>query len=284
MSERTLATCWSSDTRAVIIVHLFGKAVDSVRIGELARERGVAVIEDVAQAIGGRLNGRPLGSFGDYAVLSFDEKKILSGGPGGALLVREANGSKEILEEAEAMPRDLTRSAYDSLGHEFNELTRQLFSVMRLNRLERLSPMSEEMVERYRPLFVLHLSGEDRSELVADSYARLEAERERRYRNYLRYATHLRPDTAYVRYRSEEMCWRLPVLLAKPEDQSALVAKVRAEGALISDHYFPVSCLLGDRSCPTAERIGLTAVNLWIDSKLDPRWVPWICDEINAIT
>jgi len=71
---------------AVVLVHLFGVPVDMPR---LAPSLGATlVIEDAAQAAGSELNDRPLGSFGSTAVLSFGRGKGVTGGKGGALLVR----------------------------------------------------------------------------------------------------------------------------------------------------------------------------------------------------
>jgi len=78
---------------AVVVVHHYGIPADLARVRGLiaARAHGDAplLIEDAAQAIGGSLDGRPLGGFGDFGVLSFGRGKGLTGGGGGALL---ANG------------------------------------------------------------------------------------------------------------------------------------------------------------------------------------------------
>jgi len=58
-------------TRAVLPVHLFGRAAAMDAILERARARGLRVLEDCAQAHGARLGGRPVGTFGDAAAFSF---------------------------------------------------------------------------------------------------------------------------------------------------------------------------------------------------------------------
>lgn len=72
--------------RAIVVAHLFGFPADVPAVHTLAREHGVSVIEDAAQAAGGLLAGRPLGALGALAVLSFGRGKGISGGHGGALL------------------------------------------------------------------------------------------------------------------------------------------------------------------------------------------------------
>jgi dTDP-4-amino-4,6-dideoxygalactose transaminase len=71
-------------TRAIIPVHLFGQSADLDPILTTARGRGIAVIEDAAQAIGARYKDRPVGSLGDLGCFSFFPSKNLGGfGDGG---------------------------------------------------------------------------------------------------------------------------------------------------------------------------------------------------------
>ena len=64
-------------TKAIVPVHLFGHAADMDPILEIARKRGLAVVEDVAQAFDGRYRGRPLGSLGQASAFSFYPTKNL---------------------------------------------------------------------------------------------------------------------------------------------------------------------------------------------------------------
>jgi hypothetical protein len=70
-----------------VIAHLYGLPVDMARVIEMTEGSGVTVIEDAAQGSGATLNRRPVGSFGQLAVLSFGRGKGVTGGHGGALLV-----------------------------------------------------------------------------------------------------------------------------------------------------------------------------------------------------
>ncbi|MET1756688.1 DegT/DnrJ/EryC1/StrS family aminotransferase [Novosphingobium sp. RD2P27] len=76
-------------TRAILCVHLGGRPCDMAELTAIARRHGMWLIEDCAQAHGGRFNGQPLGSFGHAAAFSFCTDKIMStGGEGGMLLLR----------------------------------------------------------------------------------------------------------------------------------------------------------------------------------------------------
>ena len=79
-----LADALSSRTKAVLPVHLFGHGCDMPAIMTFARDHGLSVVEDVAQAFGGSCQARRLGSFGRAGAFSFFPSKNLGGlGDGG---------------------------------------------------------------------------------------------------------------------------------------------------------------------------------------------------------
>lgn len=87
MTAETIASVLTSRTRAIIAVHLGGWPCDMDAICALARQHGIHVIEDCAQAHGATYRGRPVGSFGDLATFSFCQDKIITTGGEGGLLV-----------------------------------------------------------------------------------------------------------------------------------------------------------------------------------------------------
>jgi dTDP-4-amino-4,6-dideoxygalactose transaminase len=74
-------------TRAIIAVHLYGHAAPMDAIAAVARTHGLAVIEDAAQAIGAGWAGKPVGSWGDAACLSFYPTKNLAACGDGGMVV-----------------------------------------------------------------------------------------------------------------------------------------------------------------------------------------------------
>jgi dTDP-4-amino-4,6-dideoxygalactose transaminase len=72
-------------TRAIMPVHMRGVPADMDPIMALAREHGLAVVEDVAQADGGSYHGRRLGSIGDLGAFSLQFNKIITTGEGGVV-------------------------------------------------------------------------------------------------------------------------------------------------------------------------------------------------------
>ncbi len=76
-------------TKAVIPVHLFGSIADIDTICEIAREKGIAVIEDCAHAHGGKWNGKGVGSFAAIGSFSFQQSKIMTAGEGGLCITSD---------------------------------------------------------------------------------------------------------------------------------------------------------------------------------------------------
>jgi dTDP-4-amino-4,6-dideoxygalactose transaminase len=73
----------TSRTKAIIPVHLNGRAVDINKIRDVIGSRDIAIIEDAAQALGSRTNNQLLGTLGDIGCFSFSVAKSLATGQGG---------------------------------------------------------------------------------------------------------------------------------------------------------------------------------------------------------
>lgn len=71
---------------AVIATHLYGQAADVHSLRQVCDDRGWLLIEDACQVPGMSIHGRPVGSFGDFAAISFGGSKPITAGTGGALL------------------------------------------------------------------------------------------------------------------------------------------------------------------------------------------------------
>ncbi len=76
----------TSRTKAVIPVHMVGLPANMTAIRAAARKKGLKIVEDVCQAVGGSYRGKRLGSWGDAGAFSFNYYKIISCGEGGALV------------------------------------------------------------------------------------------------------------------------------------------------------------------------------------------------------
>lgn len=76
-------------TRAVVPVHMWGTACDMDRIMEIAARRGLVVIEDACQGVGGGYKGRKFGSVGHIGAFSFNYYKNMTCGEGGGVAVND---------------------------------------------------------------------------------------------------------------------------------------------------------------------------------------------------
>ncbi|HEX7525875.1 MAG TPA: DegT/DnrJ/EryC1/StrS aminotransferase family protein [Gaiellaceae bacterium] len=85
VTAETLEAALTKLTSAIIVVHVAGWPVEMDPVIDLARNRGLLVIEDCAHAHGATYRGAPLGSFGDAACFSFCQDKIVAAGEGGLL-------------------------------------------------------------------------------------------------------------------------------------------------------------------------------------------------------
>jgi len=86
---RDLEAKFSGATRAILPVHLWGRAGDLPRLMRFAARRGLHVVEGACQAFGAVVTGRPAGTFGDAGCFSLTDGKILSCGEGGFLLTND---------------------------------------------------------------------------------------------------------------------------------------------------------------------------------------------------
>lgn len=88
-------------TRAIMPVHYAGVACDMGALMSLARDHGLAIIEDAAQGVDAYWMGRALGTLGDFGAYSFHDTKNIACGEGGALLIRDEHhvSRAEILRE-----------------------------------------------------------------------------------------------------------------------------------------------------------------------------------------
>lgn len=92
ITAKNIKSFLTAKTKAIIAVHLAGWPCDMDPIMDFAREHGLKVIEDCAQAHGATYKGKPVGSLGDMAAFSFCQDKIMTtGGEGGMLTLNDQN-------------------------------------------------------------------------------------------------------------------------------------------------------------------------------------------------
>jgi dTDP-4-amino-4,6-dideoxygalactose transaminase len=96
LDEALVEAAVTPRTRAIVAVHYAGVGCDMEVLAAVAQRHGLSLVEDAAQGLQSTWRGRPLGSIGRLAALSFHETKNVIAGEGGALLVNDA----ELAERA----------------------------------------------------------------------------------------------------------------------------------------------------------------------------------------
>ncbi len=83
-------------TRALMVVHTFGRPARMAALLEIARRHSLLVIEDACEAIGAEIDGDRAGSFGDAAVFAFYPNKQITTGEGGVVVTRDSRLATEL--------------------------------------------------------------------------------------------------------------------------------------------------------------------------------------------
>ena len=137
-------------TKALMPVHLFGRAVDMTRLMAIAERHQLKVVEDCAQATGARWNGQAVGSFGDVGCFSFFPTKNLgAAGDGGAATTNDDGLARSMRELAvHGMPE---RYLHTSLGYNsrLDAIQAAVLNV-KLPKLESWISQRAEIAGRYR--------------------------------------------------------------------------------------------------------------------------------------
>lgn len=140
-------------TRAIMPVHLYGLPVDMDPLMQLARENGLAIIEDAAEMHGQTYKGQPCGSFGDISTFSFYPNKHVTTGEGGMIVT----DSDELAERCRSL-RNLCfvagrRFVHEELGWNFRMTNLQAaLGLAQLERLDEFAARKRAMGARYRDL------------------------------------------------------------------------------------------------------------------------------------
>ena len=96
MSPDCIERAITSRTRAMVVVHTFGRPADMDSILSIAKAHQLTVIEDACEALGAEWRGQRVGSFGDLAVFAFYPNKQITTGEGGAVLTRRSDLAQRI--------------------------------------------------------------------------------------------------------------------------------------------------------------------------------------------
>ena len=145
------------NTKAIVLVHYGGVPANPEGFAELADKHNLVLIEDNAHGLGGKSNGKPLGTFGAMSTLSFHETKNITCGEGGALVINDPQYIEraEILREkgtdrSRFFRGQVDKYSWQDLGSSWilsDILAAVLFA--QLSNFEQIQKRREERWERY---------------------------------------------------------------------------------------------------------------------------------------
>lgn len=144
-------------TKAITVVHFVGIPCEMPAIAQLAREHGVALIEDCALAVGARLDGTHVGLFGDAGCFSFYPVKHLTTGEGGMFVSRRADVAASVAKlRAHGVDRPHERRArpgmYDVPAIGLNYRLSELQSALGRSQLRRIDDFLARRRENFATL------------------------------------------------------------------------------------------------------------------------------------
>ena len=264
VSRQTIESALTGKTRAVVVVHYGGHPCAMREITALAKERGLAVIEDAAHAPGGKLDGRATGAWSDAGCFSFFSNKNMTTAEGGML----TTDRDDVAERARRMrSHGMTTLTLDRYkGHAFT------YDVVDLGYNYRMTELNA----------ALGLSQLNR--LAAGNRAR--AERVGWYRERLAIIDGLR--VPFSTSRGQPTHHLMPVLLPADVDRTAVMTAMREEGIQTSVHYRPIDTFtafsgFGAKERTTLERthdIGERALTLPLYPSMTVPQVDAVCDAL----
>lgn len=140
-------------TRAIMVVHIFGLPVDMDPVIDLARRKGIRIIEDAAQAHGQSYRGRPCGSLGDIATFSFYPNKHVTTGEGGMLTTDDPDLADRCRSLRNLCFKPEQRFVHDELGWNYRMTNLQAaVGVAQLERLDEFLARKRRMGAQYQRL------------------------------------------------------------------------------------------------------------------------------------
>ena len=141
----------TSKTKAIIVVHSFGHPADMARLCEIAKNHGLKIVEDVAEAIASEYDGQLCGTFGDVATFSFYANKLITTGEGGAVATNNWAMAERIRRYINLYFGDTERFAHTDLGYNYRMTNMQAaLGVAQLERIDYFINRKLEIGNLYR--------------------------------------------------------------------------------------------------------------------------------------
>ncbi len=226
----------NEDVLCVVPTHLFGRPADVDRVKRLCEGKGIVVVEDAAQAMGGQSGGRLLGTLGDVAFFSLGRGKNLTCGTGGIILTRSVSIAETIKAEYATLPEvprgDVVRNWLEMVMMRFfiHPLLYWLPAGLPFLRLGETQFYTDFPIYRMDEVRAHQLQGWERRVALANQERAARA-------GWLIAGLDLHRRGITPITGKEAIYLRLPVLLRDRETKEAVCRQSREEGAGVSPNY-----------------------------------------------
>jgi len=238
-------------TRAILPVHLYGQMCDMTAISDIARPRGLVVVEDAAHSLESEWNGKKPGTYGDFACFSFYATKNITSGEGGAISARDA-AKADLLKKLRLHGFD--KSAVERYSNHFERYDVDLFgwkynmdnihAAILIEQMKKVEGFLERRGEIYRR-YTEALGGIDGIELHSQ-----------------------RPEARHA--------YHLFTILVNAGRRDAIMEELQNRGVGVSVNFYPIHLMtlyrerfgLKPGMFPVAEDIGARTISLPLYPKL----------------
>ena len=105
--------------KAIIVVYLYGMPAKIKEILEIANRYNIPLVEDAAEGLGSRYNGRAVGTFGEYGVMSFNGNKMITTSGGGALICSDKEAKERIMFFATQAREAFPYYQHEEIGYNY---------------------------------------------------------------------------------------------------------------------------------------------------------------------
>ncbi len=268
----------SPRTAAVIVVHLYGHVAAHIeQICSMCRPRGIFVIEDAAQAIGGAFQGRPLGSFGEVSVFSFDPTKIIAG-VGGAVCTDDPGIADSVRATLASLPASLDPTYAHLASASARNLYHALVDALRLQPDLVVADAFQRPQSALRALYLTSFPrGEAAQEMLRTALEGLPLRLSARLAAAEAYDAEWAAQSGMARpsaWRESGVVWRYTVVVDDPAALHQVTFALRARGIHASNLYHNLAPLFGDDfPLPVADHLSSRLLNLWVDSTANAEYI-----------
>ena len=107
------------EVRLIVVAHLYGTPGKAAKIRKIADKHGALIVEDAAESLAATINGVQTGTFGDYAVISFNGNKLITGSSGGMILCHTKEDADKARKWSTQSREDAPWYQHEELGYNY---------------------------------------------------------------------------------------------------------------------------------------------------------------------